>query len=844
MKERGKLQKIYLVPHCHYDVAWAFTQEEYLQIAQEVLRRVVELLKKFKEYRFCWEQIYPLKILEEQNPSLWEEIKEMIKEGRFEIVDGQYLMPDLMLPSGETLIREILFGKNYCKEKFGVEIPVAWCADSFGMNAQMPQLYCNSGYKWVGFRRGVKRMCSEFWWKGLDGTRILAHWMPLGYRAGLYLEKLEESYVKLNSYATTHHILMPSGSGSVPPQEETVKAVKEWNKKHKGSRMMIATLSDFFQALEKDEGLKKAEVREGELYDEDLIEVFPQVCSSRAWIVQGVRKCEKLLKITEQFSTIAWLLGKGYPELQLNECWEKMCFLAFHDIITGCGIDQIYDEVREILTFLEEKLSQLLNEALDYIAKQVGIGKEAVIVFNPLPWRTKNWCEVEIKLNARKRKPGLSVEGKEIETQILKLKKSGSKKIVSARLGFMAELPPLGYQVYEIVERRKEPNKGLTLRKNEVKNEFFSLVVDPATGMVKVYDKRGKLVLDGNKLRIENETGDLYYHRHMFFELIKDESGNGIYYGTFKPDEFKVEKGKLKTTFVIKEGYYCLRWPYRLFDKFPTKLFTHRVLDIIKEINVYRDLPRIEFKTYVKSRYPYIRLRIAFDTFKERTTYFRETQFGVVSEPTKISSPLEKGEVPSAIPHFLSWFWYGDGVRGITFMNRGLPASEIRGSKVFLTLLRSVAILSGDGDAGPLVPTPDALELNRDYVFEYAVQHGDGDWKESEAYKQGQEYCYLPLALQTSGNGNLPRNYSFLKLSPTNLLLSTIKKAEKENQLILRFFESKGETTEAEIELFREIKKCSITDLLERKIYELKPEGRKIKLKVKPFEIITLKIEI
>jgi len=116
MKERGKLQKIYLVPHCHYDVAWAFTQEEYLQIAQEVLRRVVELLKKFKEYRFCWEQIYPLKILEEQNPSLWEEIKEMIKEGRFEIVDGQYLMPDLMLPSGETLIREILFGKNYCKE--------------------------------------------------------------------------------------------------------------------------------------------------------------------------------------------------------------------------------------------------------------------------------------------------------------------------------------------------------------------------------------------------------------------------------------------------------------------------------------------------------------------------------------------------------------------------------------------------------------------------------------------------------------------------------------------------------------------------------------------------------
>ncbi len=131
------MQTIYLVPHTHYDVAWAFSKEEYLKINEGILQRVMELMKT-SEFRFCLEQTFLLEAIEERNPELWSELKEMIKQGRIEVVDGQYLMPDTMLPSGETLVREILFGKRYCREKFGVEVPVAWAADSFGMNAQLP----------------------------------------------------------------------------------------------------------------------------------------------------------------------------------------------------------------------------------------------------------------------------------------------------------------------------------------------------------------------------------------------------------------------------------------------------------------------------------------------------------------------------------------------------------------------------------------------------------------------------------------------------------------------------------------------------------------------------------
>ena len=832
------MQTIYLVPHSHYDVAWAFTKEDYLQINENILQQAVELMKRYEEYRFSWEQIFPLKVLEERNPELWSGIKEAIQRGKLEIVDGQYLMPDTMLPGGEVLIREIVFGKRYCKEKFGVDVPVAWCADSFGMNAQLPQIYKKSGYKWVAFRRGTREVQSEFSWKGLDGTTILAHWMPLGYRAGLNLAQLEEGYIDLNKYASTFHILMPSGSGVTLPQEETVEVVKKWNKEHEGgSEMKIATPSEFFQAIEK-EG-KRFEVVEGELYDAGLSEVFPQVCSSRMWVVLGARKCEKLLTTAECFATLAWLLGKEYPASGLNACWEKALFVGFHDIITGCGVDNIYDEVRDIFSFLERELSRITSESLRFIASRINTQGEAVIVFNPLARGMSNWCEVDLEPGGSWRKePGL--EG--IESQIIEVERDSEGNIKRARLGFLADLPPLGYKIYRLAERKRGVKSEIKLEPNKLENSFFKIKVEPETGIIEVLDKGGKLLVKGNELNIENEIGDLYYHRYMFFELIKNESGEGLRYGAFKPKSFKIENGHLKSKIIFENEYYCLRWPYRMLDKLKPMFYKYKVMDISKEVIIYRDLPRIEFITKVDNKYPNIRLRVKFDTEKERMVYFRETQFGVVPEPTEQFAIVgERKEKPAGIPNFLSWFDHGDGTRGITFMNKGIPAAEMRDGSVYLTLLRSVGTLSADGEAGPLVPTPDALEL-RDYEFEYALQPHEGDWREAETYKWAQEFHHVPLPVQGDFRGSLPGKSSFLRISPDNLILSAFKKAEDGDEVILRFFETKGEETMAEIELFREIKRAAVVDLLEREEFEMKPSGNTLKMQVKPFEIVTLKL--
>jgi len=800
------MQTIYLVPHTHYDVAWAFTKEEYLRINESILEKALTLMET-SEFKFCVEQTFLLQEIEERNPELWQRIHHMITTGKLEIIDGQYLMPDTMLPTGEVLIREILFGKRYCQEKFGIEVPVAWAADSFGMNAQLPQIYKKAGYKWLAFRRGARTDIkeSEFLWKGLDGTTILAHWFPLGYRAGLDIDKWEESFVELNKFASTPYILMPCGSGSMPPQPEIPQAVKNWNQTQPNIEMKIATPREFFQTLENSR--KKFEVIEGELYDDELVDVFPQVCSSRTWIVQGSRECEGLLITAEEFATIAWLLGAQYPTNEFREAWEKVLFIAFHDIITGCGVDEIYDEVKEIFATLKTKLAEVLTKSLTYITKKINTNGQGIVVFNPLPWQTRNWVE------------------------------AGNKK------GFVAELPPLGYKVYNFPAQEKEPVGKIKIEGNKIDTAFWTLEVDEKSGIIKVFDKAGNLLLTGNEIVIEDEVGDLYHHRSRFLpELIKSESGEGFAYGSFKPKSFRIEEENSKVKLIFENEYYCLTWPYRLKERFPPIVYKYKTLDIIKQVTIFRDIPRIEFTTRIDNKYPNVRLRVKFDTGIDRKIYFRETQFGIIREPTEYFTRVG-GAKPSGIPNFLSWFDISDGARGVTFMNKGLPAVEITKGSVYITLFRSVSGLSADGIAGPLVSTQDALEL-KIHTFEYAVQPHNRDWRQAEMYKLAQEFHHLPIPIQSDSNGDLAPEFSFLKLSPNNLILSALKKAEDTDEIILRFFETKGETTEAEVELFKELKRLTLVDLLEREEKELPFSGNKFRLEVKPFEIVTLKLKL
>lgn len=842
---------VYFVPHTHYDAVWAFTKEDYFYINIElILRKTVDLIEK-SEYKFLIEQTVLIEEIERRNPLLFRRITQLIKEGRIEIADGEYLMADNILPNGEVLIRQILTGKRYVKEKFGIDVLVMWSADSFGYNAQFPQILRKCGYRYFTCRRGVdKNKPSEFWWQALDGTRILAHWMPLGYRAGLDLDTLDESFNKLRDAAATKNILMPSGSGSTPPQPEALDAVKKWNRTHKDSKMIISKSLDFFEALEKQSN--NLEVRSGELYSGRYSEIFPSVTSSRIWIKQKLRNLENMLLSCEKWAAVAWLLGIPYPSDEFGDNWKKILWATSHDIAPGTGMDEAYVEARENFAHLEDRLPETLSDLLSFISHSLRENAD-IIVFNPLTWKVTNWVEVELffKLGEVKKIEGLRTDQEEQGVEVLQFTRYADDSYQTAKIGFVATVPPLGYRTYKIMSRSPRSSKKpkISIEGNSISNQFFSVKVDPSNGMIEVLQD-GKWIARGNELVLEEEIGDLYYHRQHLEQAFKTERDEGVRFGKFKIKQFKINKTHLRRIIEIESDYFSLRWPYRIIEKTAPRLLRHNYLSLKKKIIIYEDIPRIDFVTEVENRHPQIRLRVKFSTDIDSKEYQSETQFGVVSRPIDQYhfKPEEKWvEDPCGIFPALNWIDYSDGKKGVTLINKGLPGNEIRDKELYLTLLRSVLMLSSDGETGPAIPTPDAQEF-KTYQFEYSLFPHKKDWRAANSFKPAYEFNQNLIGLQIpsepqSKDSKLPTSLSFVELEPDNLILSALKKAEDTDEIVLRFFETKGERTSGILKFFKKPIYAKRVSLLETDEEVIQFEGTEIKLEVKPFEIVSLELK-
>ncbi len=830
-----KRKTIYLTPHSHYDVVWAFTKDDYYHINEIILQDAVEMIKR-RDFRFLIEQTYLLELIEKRNPGLFADIKDAVLKKKIEIADGQYVMPDPMMPVGEILVRDILLGKKYCQDKFGIDVPVAWAADGFGLNAQMPQIYKKSGYKWLAFRRGLPKTIgyrvSEFTWVGLDGSKILTHWMPLGYRAGLELDKWEESYRELSSFATTSSILMPCGSGGVPPQIDTPDEVERWNKQHDDSKMTISVPSEFFKSLEsKSEGLAEYS---GELYSHELENVFPDVVSSRISLKLAFKDSENALITAEKMATLAWVYGKPYPVAILRQMWRKMLFLIDHDVLSCCGIDEIYDEAWDYVADIREKTNCLIEDCGHYICESSRKGN-SIAVFNPNNWEITDWVEVEVELPAEwGENIGVTLNGEEIPSEVLEFDRNKHAKVSKARLGFIAAVPPLGYSVYKMVKSNKKFECAIDIKENEVENKFYKIYIDEQTGILSVLDKNDRKLLEGNELVIDQEIGDLYFHKSQFDDLIGSESGKGIHFSIFVPEELKIEKGSVRTVITFRESFYCLQWPYYLTEKFGSRLQRHKTLDICKQIMVYNDIPRIGFRTKITSSQSHIRIRARFDTCMVVPQYTRQTQFGVVDLP--LAKTLEDSvRFPS-----LNWFNCQEGSHGLAFFNRGVPINEVKAGNVYCTLLRSVSVLSTDGQSGPLIPTPKAMEMG-EHTYTYAVYPHSGDWKKEHIHQHGHDYNHRIFAMQIDSR-NLKYEFQSFILQPHNLIISALKKAEKDDAVIVRFFETCGEKCRATLQVPNQIKSASCVNLLEQEEFQLDMKDGLLEMNVAPFEIVTLKL--
>ncbi|HEX7258370.1 MAG TPA: glycosyl hydrolase-related protein [Nitrososphaeraceae archaeon] len=877
--EKMKDATIHIVPHMHYDAVWILNKEDYYFVNIEyILKQALNLIKK-SDYKFMLEQTFLLEKIEKDYPHIFSEISNLIKENKIEIAGGQYLLADNMVPNGEVLIKEITEGKKFVKEKLKHDIVVSYGADEFGFNAQWPQILKNCGYKYFIFRRGIHISTpSEFLWEGIDGSQILTHWMPLGYRAGLFLDQLTLSLKQLKKYASTNQILMLSGSGSTPPQPELVDVINEWNRKINGKKgkskneykMIMSSPLQYFNDLEKQN--VKFKIRKGEMYSGKFSAVYPDCTSTRMWLKQGMKEFENSILLLERLDAIAWLINIHDENIsdQLHKYWKKILFVAMHDVLPGTGVDEIYNEVRDIFENERKSTSRSIFDYLKKISSITNFDND-IFIFNPLSWTVTNWVEIILEFNEGEIK-GISClkSGDQIiDIEILDYSLYQDNSIQKINLGCVISVPPLGFKTLDIVKSDKINGETIIAHGTSFKNKEYEIEVNRENAIITVFRsiKNNKKLhyCTGNEIILDEEIGDLYYHRENL-KLLKSETGDGIKYGIFKPEKYEVIHGKLKSHIKFKSKYFALRWPYRFTEKFKPMMYRHDFIDIEKEIIIYKNLNRIDFVTRIYNKHPHSRLRVKFDTQGRAKSYWCGIQFGAIERKTDLYYQKDTGkwfEKPSGV--FPSFEWIDYAVKnnsnktvGISLLHQGLPSHEIRDGSLYLTLLRSIVLLSSDGIMGPCIPTPDAAET-KPYTFRYSILPHENEWSEDLIYQHGSEINMPLISFQIKKNNNIKKNnssennsnkikalvdfQSFLEISESNVILSTMKLSDDKKGVILRVYEIEGKKTITKIKLAANIKNVKLIDFMEDEIQEIKEiENDTITIEINPFKIITLKI--
>lgn len=317
-------KRLFVIPHFHYDVAWISTEEEYLKIVYKILGKVMEIMEKDEDFTYVVDQAFYLEKMKRERPKLFRQVAERILEGRIEVVNAGYVMPDLNLISPFTIKKNYEIMNDFAKGEFNKKLQVAWMIDCFGHPGIMPKIAREANLKHYVFWRGMNEPDStqEFFWIGTDGSTVLAHWMKHGY--GLFGYRFNNLAKAIDALEpTTDLAFIPFGADFYVPDEKLIQQV------HKTKGAKFALPSEFFRELEKHEN--ELPIIKGEMLSD--YSNFKGYYSSRVSFKQLYRSAEKEV------------LNKEADE----EEWKNLLYAAFHDLICGTGIDEVYPDAERKL---------------------------------------------------------------------------------------------------------------------------------------------------------------------------------------------------------------------------------------------------------------------------------------------------------------------------------------------------------------------------------------------------------------------------------------------------------------------------------------------------------------
>lgn len=840
------MNKLFIIPHTHYDAEVFLTREEYLEVGYKVIIDALNVLKSDPDYKYSLDQSAFVQPFLKAYPELRDTFIEMVRNGRLEIIGGMHVMSDLNVASGESIIRQFVFGKGYYKKELGIDVKTGWMIDTFGHCLQMPQIMIKCGFKYYMFSRVANLKHSEFYWQGIDGTKILTHWMAFHY--GLFsdspswyqgfCEFAEQRYKLLKKYAATKSIAAPEGGDFTYPVRHDTQFARQWNANpDRLFDLIVGTPGDFFAEVMKEKDSL-------DIVTDDFNPVFQGCYSARISVKQHNRRLECLLYDTEEWNGFSHRLGGEDMGRQLRDAWEPVLFNQVHDIIGGVQMDNVYKNVQKRYFQADNLVKLSLEASLDDLIMQIDTRGEGIplVIFNSLCWERTDKATAEIAYDTDDVFKVAVVDSKgnaiPLQTDIMEHYPNGA--IRQAHLLFMAKCPPSGYEVYRVLKNveshwenpyRTGKLYGMEeLDKGILENEYIRLTVDLWKGCITslILKETGAELIDadmsyGNMLVSDEDNGD-------FWEIgtpLRGGANRPI--GQIQPLDLKKTNTELSIdkggTCNIREGNVCTEFT------FSQKVDSY---DYVTHVRLYAGLGRVEIQTNLINRVKNVRYRIAFPTAIHNGKITQEIPFGSLQRP--------EGEYPA-----INWADYSEPGRGLGMLNCGLPGNAVVDNKLMLSIMKCTSFVSY-GEAGGFSMSNSSEgghEINIPHSFDYALVPHKGDWREAGLHRHGAELNH-PLVVRKAPAqyGDLPSSHSFLNIDNWQVMVSAIMVYG--NDLIIRVYEATGQpATQVKATLCWMPIAVAETNMLGEPMTEFEPvtvDDLSIIFNLKPYEVRTFKI--
>ncbi len=792
----SKRDTLRLVGNSHIDAAWLWRWPETVDVVRNTWRTTTKLMQKYPEMHFAASAAQYYVWLEQKEPDLLNRIRDLDRLGRWSPVGGWWVEPDVNMPSGESLVRQGLYGQRTYMRMFGHPATVAWIPDSFGYPWTLPQILAKSGMdifvtqkvRWNDTNKWPASL-NEFWWQGPDGSRVFAY-IPYGYDDELKPDQQRKQWKANADSASARDMLTLYGVGDHGggPTMEMLDRKRDLERVPTTPAIREQSPARALDAI------RTQSTNARTINDELYLEYHRGVFTTQADIKRWNRTMEGLLGAAEVASTIA---PRPYSRDTLSAAWKKVLFNQFHDILSGSGIGPVYADAKADYSAAEGMATRVINGSmvsatsmLDTRAPRAGFSTFAVL--NPSGVDRTGVVRIDAGMYGARPVGAIDERG---------------HALPSARYGdtlqvLVNDVPATGVKLIFIGTAPAPKAPAASKQSNVLENKWLRVEINPRTGdIARMYDKQ-------NKFEALQRGG-----RGNALVLIDDSPKD---WDAWNIDNLKGARTWLDAVRRVSYGT----------DAISSSMTVERGNDVARVTQRYvlpHDAKRLDIQTTVDWHAAHKMLKAVFPIGVHIDTVWAEIPYGVIPRVTRPETRTDSARFEVPMQRFVDAYHMGFGVAIVNDSKYGYDAT---GDTVRITLLRSPKWPDMNADMGT-------------HRFTYSIAPHLGDFS-STAVVSAAENLNQPLrAFSVSQHQGRGRSSTFVRLEGGTSTLGALKRAEDGDAAIVRLVETAGQASTTTLRFDTPMIAIE-TDMIERPTQKNVGRGATIAVEMKPWEIRTL----